>query len=192
MTHLHDDHTRTDVLKNLKQAKQFNGLKIVDKQVEWNTLNETFRDVKFSTVPSFHDSFFGMKRGKNSAFIIEVDGLRIAHMGDLGHKLDEKQLKKFKDIDILMIPVGGTYTINGLDAREIIDAMKPLRYVIPMHYGTDIDDDLLTIPRTGFLDEFDEARIKRLPTNQLIIDPKEPAPKEWSIIIPSYKEEAPK
>jgi L-ascorbate metabolism protein UlaG (beta-lactamase superfamily) len=192
MSHLHDDHTQTGVVKNLKEAKQFNGLKVVDKRQEWNLINEKFKDVHFYTVGTFHDAFFGMKRGLNSIIVIEVDGLRIAHLGDLGHKLNEKQLEKLGKVDILLIPVGGTYTLNGLDAREVIDQINPRRYVIPMHYGTDVYDDLLTLKQTGFLDELDEARIKRLDkgeakTNELVIDPKEPAAKEWSIIVLNWE-----
>jgi L-ascorbate metabolism protein UlaG (beta-lactamase superfamily) len=188
MSHLHDDHTQTGIIKNIKDAKQFNALKVVDKRQEWNLIEEKFKDVKFYTVGTFHDSFFGMKRGRNGVFVMDIDGLRIVHLGDLGHKLNDAQIKKIGDVDILMVPVGGTYTINGLDAREVIDQLHPRRYVIPMHYGTDIYDDLLTLRQTAFLEAIDEGKVKKLATNQLIVDPKEPAPKDWSIVVLNYED----
>jgi len=179
MTHKHTDHTQTGVITNLKSAKVFNGLKTVDKAEVWNVLDEKFKDVKFHTVGTYHDAMAGMKRGKNSAFVIEVDGLRIVHLGDLGHLLSETQIKKIGPVDVLLIPVGGIYTINGLDAQKVVEQLKPRRYVIPMHYGIRFDDPLLTLPKSTFLDDVEPERIKRFPTtNTLLIDPTEKAPKE--------------
>jgi L-ascorbate metabolism protein UlaG (beta-lactamase superfamily) len=193
MSHLHDDHTMVGVVSNIKEAKQYNGLKVVDKRQEWNILDEKFKDVHFYTVGTFHDSFFGMKRGRNSIIVIEVDGLRIAHLGDLGHTLNDAQIKKVnkdgKKIDILMIPIGGTYTINGLDAQKVVEQLEPKRYILPMHYGMDKESPLLTLEFTGFLDDVDKGKIKKLrDTNVLVIDPKEATPKDWSIILLGYEE----
>ena len=200
MSHLHDDHTQTHVITNIKQAKQYNGLKVVDKRQEWNLMSDTFKDVKFYNIGVFHDSFFGMKRGRNAIWVMEVDGLRIAHLGDLGHQLNDAQLKKLGAIDVLMIPIGGIYTMNGLDAMKVVEQIKPKRYVIPMHYGIDNESPLLTIKSSHFLDDIDKSRIKRTDqeastkTNTLVIDPKEPIAKEWIIMIldfanPEKKEE---
>ena len=110
---------------------------------EWVKIDGKVKDVKFKNVPLYHDDMQGLKRGKNSALIIEVDGLRIVHLGDLGHSLSEQQLKKLGEVDVLMIPVGGVYTLNGLDADEVIKQIKPKRYILPMHYGVPGYDDLL-------------------------------------------------
>ena len=79
-----------------------------------------------------------MNRGRNGIFVIEVDGLRIVHLGDLGHLLTDKQVRAIGEVDILMIPIGGVYTINGLDAAKVVEqASKPKPLTsCRMHYGT--------------------------------------------------------
>jgi L-ascorbate metabolism protein UlaG (beta-lactamase superfamily) len=84
-------------------------------------------------IPTFHDEKKGAKRGKNTIYVYEMDGLRLVHLGDLGHKLHEKILEKIGDIDILMVPVGGEYTIGPTEAVEVARAIEP-KIVIPMHY----------------------------------------------------------
>lgn len=78
----------------------------------------------------------GNQRGSNLIFIIETEGLRICHLGDLGHTLIQKQIEKIGRVDILFIPVGGYYTINSNEAVQVITQLKP-KYLIPMHYKTD-------------------------------------------------------
>jgi L-ascorbate metabolism protein UlaG (beta-lactamase superfamily) len=109
-----------------------------------------------------------MQRGKNTIFIIEMDGLRIAHLGDLGHKLTASMRKKLGKVDVLMIPVGGSYTLNGAEAKEVVAQIEPTRYIVPMHYGTKAYRHLLGPDE--FLDEQDEKLIKRFKTNELVID----------------------
>lgn len=99
---------------------------------------------------SFHDEVGGQKRGSNVIFNIKVDGIKICHMGDLGHIPDNAQIKEMGDVDILLIPVGGIYTIDAKGAVEIIDELKP-KVVIPMHHKTpDLKFNL------GKLDQFIE------------------------------------
>ena len=81
LSHFHNDHTRTEVIDNLPKAKVITGLKKLDKdgkRQEWNVVNEKFKDVRVQTVGTYHDAMSGTERGLNAAFIIEVDGLRIA------------------------------------------------------------------------------------------------------------------
>lgn len=85
------------------------------------------------TVPSFHDDRLGMKRGRNTIHILSAEGLRVAHLGDLGHKLKGAALEKLRGVDALLIPVGGFFTIDPATARAVADAVGP-RVVIPMHY----------------------------------------------------------
>jgi len=83
---------------------------------------------------SFHDNSEGKERGVNTISIIEAEEIKVCHLGDLGQKeLSDKQLEKIGEIDILMIPVGGIYTINGNEAVKIINQIEP-KVVIPMHY----------------------------------------------------------
>lgn len=92
--------------------------------------------IDFTAVGTFHDESGGSERGKNTLFAFTVDGLRIGFMGDLGHLLDDEQLKKLGKIDILLTPIGGVFTIDPEAAAKLIEQIKP-RLVIPMHYKTD-------------------------------------------------------
>lgn len=92
-------------------------------------------DVVITGIPSFHDEAGGAKRGQNLIFVVEAEGLRIAHLGDLGHPLDDAQLAAVGTPDILMVPVGGHYTIDAATALQLIRAVSP-RVAIPMHYRT--------------------------------------------------------
>jgi L-ascorbate metabolism protein UlaG (beta-lactamase superfamily) len=71
-------------------------------------------------VPSYHDAAEGLTRGKNTIFIVEMDGWRFCHLGDLGHDLTPAQLKKIGEVDVLMVPVGGIYTLNGSEAKRVV------------------------------------------------------------------------
>lgn len=83
---------------------------------------------------SFHDNKNGKERGLNTIYLIEVEDIRICHLGDLGQsKLSEEQLDKLDGVDILLIPVGGIYTIDAKDAANLVNEIEP-RIVIPMHY----------------------------------------------------------
>ena len=84
-----------------------------------------------------------MQRGKVGVFIIEVDGWKIVHLGDLGHLLTPSQLKRIGPVDVLMIPVGGIYTLNGSEAKKVVEQLKPKEYIFPMHYGTKVFDAVL-------------------------------------------------
>lgn len=84
-------------------------------------------------IPSFHDNEKGAKRGRNTMYHMELDNLRLAHLGDLGHVLSSGDIEELGDVDILFIPVGGTFTIDAKQAVEIIHEIEP-SIVIPMHY----------------------------------------------------------
>ena len=85
-------------------------------------------------ISSFHDAQEGKERGLNTIYAIEAEGLRICHLGDLGQKaLTDEQLEKIGDVDILMVPVGGVYTISAKEAAQVISQVEP-RLEIPMHY----------------------------------------------------------
>jgi len=93
------------------------------------------RGVKISGIPAFHDDKDGQVRGKNTIFRIEMDGITLVHLGDLGHKLNDQITEKLDAVDVLMIPVGGYYTIDPSLASQIITALEP-SIIIPMHYST--------------------------------------------------------
>jgi L-ascorbate metabolism protein UlaG (beta-lactamase superfamily) len=96
-------------------------------------------------IDSFHDEKQGEERGHSTIFVFESEGIRLCHLGDLGTDLTPKQLEDIDGIDILMIPVGGKFTIDGRKAAEIVRKIEP-KIVIPMHYKTsglniNIDDE---------------------------------------------------
>lgn len=83
---------------------------------------------------SYHDKTEGKERGLNTIYVIKAEDMTICHLGDLGQeKLDEKQVEEIGDIDILLVPVGGNYTINYKEAIGIISQIEP-KIIIPMHY----------------------------------------------------------
>lgn len=84
-------------------------------------------------LPSWHDDQQGAERGPNIIFTYTIEGMKIAHLGDLGATLDDEQLEKLEGVDILLIPVGGVYTIDGKKAATVVSQIDP-RIVIPMHY----------------------------------------------------------
>ena len=85
-------------------------------------------------IMSFHDKTEGKERGLNTIYIVRAEDVTICHMGDFGEtKLSDKQIEAIGDVDILMIPVGGFYTIDYKEAVEIISQIEP-KIIIPMHY----------------------------------------------------------
>jgi L-ascorbate metabolism protein UlaG (beta-lactamase superfamily) len=98
-------------------------------------IDQTIKGVHIRTVPAYHDSDKGGQRGRNALFVFEMPGLRIAHLGDLGHKLDPEQVSAVGPVDILMTPMAGGPTIDPKTAVEVIDQLQA-KVVIPMHYST--------------------------------------------------------
>ena len=89
---------------------------------------------KITAVPAFHDEVRGAKRGENLIHLIEAEGMRIAHLGDLGHQPDtDAQREALSDLDVMLIPIGGTFTITTPEAVKLIEAFRP-RCAIAMHF----------------------------------------------------------
>lgn len=86
-------------------------------------------------IATFHDAVGGQTKGKNTAYIMEIDGISVCHLGDLGHVLTSEQVEEIGDVDVLLLPVGGASTINAAMAAEVIRQIEP-KAVIPMHYKT--------------------------------------------------------
>ncbi len=85
---------------------------------------------------TFHDGEEGKKRGKNTAYLIEVDEVTVCHLGDLGHVLTTKQVEEMENVDVLLLPVGGVSTIDASMAAEVVRQLEP-KVVVPMHYKTE-------------------------------------------------------
>src|SRR5262249_9341670 len=125
ITHLHLDHATLNRVQGADKAKVLAGIKVTGRRQDWVSIDEKFKDVQVYSLGTFHDKDSGMTRGRNTVFIIEVDGLRICHLGDLGHELSDRQVQTIGAVDVLMIPVGGIYTLNGTDARKVMAQLKP-------------------------------------------------------------------
>jgi L-ascorbate metabolism protein UlaG (beta-lactamase superfamily) len=192
VTHYHIDHYSPVPIFNARETKWIFGLKNKEglggnrRNDEFANVNEKVKDVRIRGLGSYHDDMEGMRRGKNTIFILDVDGLRIVHLGDLGHKLTPSLLKKIGKVDVLMVPVGGTYTLNGSEAKEVVAQVKPRRYVIPMHYGTRVYNYLLGPDE--FLEDQDEKLVRRFKTNELTVDPDAVPRKEPLIALLSYEQ----
>ncbi|HBE73588.1 MAG TPA: MBL fold metallo-hydrolase [candidate division Zixibacteria bacterium] len=93
-------------------------------------------EVEIRGVPTYHDQAGGQERGKNIMFVYQADGVRVCHCGDLGHVLDDKHVKELGPVDVLLLPVGGFYTIDAAEADQVIAKVKP-RVAVPMHYKTE-------------------------------------------------------
>lgn len=135
--------------------------------VEAVTLQEKWgRPFEVTAIPTWHDDKQGALRGENTMYILDNGSLRVAHLGDLGCDLTEEQEKQLGGLDAVMIPVGGYYTIDARQAKQVVDRIRP-RVVIPMHYrGGDFGYDVL-----GTLDEFTDLCdvVVEYPGNELEI-----------------------
>ena len=93
------------------------------------------KGIKFTGVKTFHDNKEGKERGGNTAFLIEMDNISFVHLGDIGHTLNSVLIRDLRPCDILALPVGGFFTVDGDKAFEITEQLKP-SLVIPMHFST--------------------------------------------------------
>lgn len=91
------------------------------------------KNIFINGLASFHDKKSGAERGLNTIYVFEAEDMRVCHLGDLGEALSDKAIDNLGQIDILMIPVGGVYTIDAKEASELIDRLEP-SIVLPMHY----------------------------------------------------------
>ena len=122
-THDHADHNYTKELPGTPQFVKGSGSK-------------TIKEIPIKGIPTYHDPSKGSERGANTLFTLSVDGMKICHLGDLGHILGEKELAEIGPVDILMIPVGGFFTIDPKEATRVAEQIKP-KVVIPMHFKTE-------------------------------------------------------
>lgn len=138
-------------------------------------------DVYIEGLSSYHDDKDGKDRGRNILFQISMDDMNILHLGDLGHILSKDTLEKILDIDVLMIPVGGFYTIDAEVASKIISSIEP-GIVIPMHYNEE-DSNKLTKDMDSlkkFLDEMGVENVKKL--DKLKVS-KSDIPEETEVVV---------
>jgi L-ascorbate metabolism protein UlaG (beta-lactamase superfamily) len=122
------------------------------------------KGIKFNGIPTYHDDTGGSARGNNIIFCFEVDGIRVCHLGDLGHPLDDKQIADVGKVDIVMTPVGGNYTIDARVATEVCNKLAA-KVIIPMHYR---NERCSSFPVAG-VDDFLQGKtgVKRLDSSEV-------------------------
>ncbi|HPA25685.1 MAG TPA: MBL fold metallo-hydrolase [bacterium] len=167
ITHDHEDHNNLEIIKGTELSPEpF----VISGPGEYE-----IKGIMVYGVPAFHDDEAGAKLGENTIYILEIENMWLAHLGDLGQKkLTEKQLEHLEGVDILMIPIGGTYTLDSKGASQIISEIEP-RIIIPMHYKIpglnikELDGVDKFIKETGFKsEETDKFKItkKDLPSDE--------------------------
>ena len=133
VSHPHDDHSLVEMIDTGKkdariaEADVYRGVtETKTGKQDWKVIDAKRGNIRIRNVATYHDTTNGLQRGKNSIFIVEVDGLFICHLGDLGHELTDAQVKAIGKVDVLMVPIGGIYTINGEQAQAVMKQLKPV------------------------------------------------------------------
>lgn len=167
ITHDHFDHNN----KKIVQGNPF----LIDGPGEYE-----IKEIFIQGIPAYHDEVQGAKRGQNTIYTIEAEEMRLCHLGDLGQKeLTAEQLDKIGEVDILMIPVGGVYTLSAKEASKIISQIEPV-IIIPMHYQ---------LPKLKLkLDELEKflkvmGKKSIEPQNKLLIKKKDLSEEELKIVV---------
>lgn len=127
VSHHHGDHDAVELLKGSPSVIDYAGEHTITP------------DIRLTAIRSWHDDQKGTLRGGNLIFMLESEGLRVVHLGDLGCMPEPEEINLLSGADVLMIPVGGYYTIDAKKAKEIADLIAP-RVIIPMHYRTSFND----------------------------------------------------
>ena len=122
VSHGHDDHSNVSAVQGKPEVVKGDGIK-------------TAKGVQFKGIATYHDTAQGGQRGPNTIFCFTIDDIKLCHLGDLGHVLSPTQVSEIGTVDILLVPVGGFYTINASVASQVCDQLKP-KIVIPMHFKT--------------------------------------------------------
>lgn len=143
------------------------------------------KNIFVTGIPTAHDKRGGRDRGPNTVYTIDLDGLTICHLGDLGHVPTQPQAEAFGNVNILLVPVGGVSTINGAEAAEIVSLLEP-QVVIPMHYQH-ADLAFKLDPPTKFFKELGVKPPSEIPSFKVT---KDSLPKEMQVILlePKQKE----
>lgn len=174
ISHNHEDHNFINVIVTLQGE---------EKPVVLSGPGEyEIKGIEIIGAASFHDQKGGSERGKNTIFRIDIDRISIVHCGDLGHTLTDSQVDQIDNTDILLIPVGGVYTIDAHQAAEVVRQLEP-RIVIPMHYQREgLNQKIFSglAPVSQFLKEIGHEGV--LPQPKLTLT-KDKLPEELQIVV---------
>jgi len=180
ISHEHADHNNVGLLAG--KPRILRGL-TADKK-GWSKIDEKVKDVSIHSIGVYHDENRGADRGLDTVFLFEVGGMRIAHLGDLGHTLTDDQLSAIGSVDVVLVPVGGSFTLDARQATRVVDQLHPRLMVIPMHYKTDVS----TIKELGGVDAFLEGKpnVRREATNTIPLSTLKARP-GTEIVVLNYK-----
>ncbi len=139
------------------------------------------KEIEFKGIPTYHDDAGGKLRGNNIVFCFEVDGIRLCHLADLGHQLSPQQVAELGTIDILLIPVGGFYTIDAKVATQVCNQLKP-KVIIPMHWN-----NKWSFSKIASVDEFlrEKEDVSRLDTSEVAFKQGELPPTTQIMVLKS-------
>jgi L-ascorbate metabolism protein UlaG (beta-lactamase superfamily) len=180
VSHEHGDHNNLALVTG--KPRVLRGL-TPDKK-GWAKIDEKVKEIAVRSVGVYHDEEMGKKRGLNTVFLFDLGGVRIAHLGDLGHLLNDQQLSAIGSVDVVLIPVGGFFTIDARQATRVVDQLRPRLIIIPMHYKTDV----LTIKELATVDAFLASRtnVRRANSNTLPLSPVKAGPSA-EVVVLNYK-----
>jgi L-ascorbate metabolism protein UlaG (beta-lactamase superfamily) len=156
-----------------------NSVKSVDKEgskVVTDGRKRNISNIEIYGVGSFHDEAQGAKRGNNIMYKFTVDGIKFCHLGDLGHDLEDDAVNEIGEVDILFIPIGGTFTVDDKQAWKVINKIKP-RIIVPMHYKI----GGLSLPIAGIDPFLEQSKHKVIHVGNEIDIEKDDLPKEPEI-----------
>ena len=143
----------------------------------------TYHGIKIKAVPTAHDNKGGKQRGANTIFVMQIDSINVAHLGDLGHTLNTEQITDIGQVDVLMLPVGGFFTIDA-DMADTIARQLKAKIIIPMHYKTPKCD----LPISG-VEAFISGKnnVKRSGVSEIMVSHKEvPSSPQIIVLEPSH------
>lgn len=163
ISHEHPDHNNVALLQG--KPRVLRGL-TADKK-GWMRIDEKVKDISVRTVGVYHDRKRGAEIGLNAVFIFETGGVRIAHLGDLGHPLTDQQISAIGSVDVVLVPVGGGETVDAQMATYVVDQIRPRLLVVPMHFKTDAVTSKDLAPIDAFL--AGRTNVRRQPGNRIAI-----------------------
>lgn len=169
VSHGHSDHDNVSAIKGKPEVVKGSGVKKV-------------KGIEFKGIATYHDERQGAQRGTNTIFYFAMDDIRICHLGDLGHELTPEQAREIGKVDVLLLPVGGFYTIDANMAAKVADRLNP-RIIVPMHFKTPKCDYPITK-----VDDFLKGRknVRKLESSEVEFTAKDlPATTETIILKPA-------
>lgn len=173
VSHDHKDHNNFKAISGTaRRDKSF----IVDHPGEYEVGGISVFGVKTD-----HDANGGVERGSNIVFTVLIDDLRVCHLGDLGHELTQDQLAEIGQVDVLLLPVGGHFTIDPEQALKIAQALEP-SYIVPMHYKTAKHDANVFGDLNSLEDFLKEYGTEIAPVAKLVVT-KDRLPEETEMVV---------